>query len=195
MDRREVLKGLGLSLGYVIATPTVISILQSCKNETKVSWILKFFSENEGIVMRNLIDLILPATDNLPGANDVDVFQFIDAYVAEVLNKDQQDEYKKGMTAVIKAFGKSVNNINVGDYDALLAKFLKAGIDEVEQFTNNKDDILVYETLTDLRDMSIWSYKTSQKIGKEVLAYDPIPGELKGCISLEEATGGKAWSL
>jgi hypothetical protein len=43
--------------------------------------------------------------------------------------------------------------------------------------------------------MSIWAYKTSQKIGEEVLAYDPIPGKLQGCISLEEATGGKVWSL
>lgn len=43
--------------------------------------------------------------------------------------------------------------------------------------------------------MSIWTYKTSEKIGEKVLAYDLIPGKLQGCISLEEATGSKVWSL
>jgi len=27
------------------------------------------------------------------------------------------------------------------------------------------------------------------------LAYSPIPGQQKGCVDLEETTGGRAWSL
>jgi len=27
------------------------------------------------------------------------------------------------------------------------------------------------------------------------LAYAPIPGDYKGCVDLQETTGGKAWSL
>ncbi|RLD77819.1 MAG: gluconate 2-dehydrogenase subunit 3 family protein, partial [Bacteroidetes bacterium] len=50
-------------------------------------------------------------------------------------------------------------------------------------------------TLTNLRTMTIWAYKTSEKVGEEILAYDPIPGDFHGCISLEETTKGKAWSL
>ena len=41
----------------------------------------------------------------------------------------------------------------------------------------------------------IWAYKKSELIGENILAYDPVPGIQKGCISLDEATDGKAWSL
>jgi hypothetical protein len=27
------------------------------------------------------------------------------------------------------------------------------------------------------------------------LIYRPIPGEQKGCVDLEEATGGRAWTI
>jgi hypothetical protein len=43
--------------------------------------------------------------------------------------------------------------------------------------------------------MAVWGFKTSEEIGKKVMAYDPIPGGYVGCESLEELTGGKAWSL
>ena len=53
---------------------------------------------------------------------------------------------------------------------------------------------LVFETLKGLRGRAVWAYKTSEKIGEDVLAYDPVPAEQKGCIPLSE-TNGKAWSL
>ncbi len=195
MKRRDILKGLGLSLGYIVATPTVLSILQSCKNETKIEWIPHFFTESERVILRNLVNLILPKTNNLPGAVDVNVPQFIDTYFENVISVEQQDFYKKGMISIKKFLGKPVKKLTVEDYDVLLAEFLKASNEEVAQFTNNEEDALVYETLTGLRTLCIWAYKTSEKIGEEVLAYDPVPGKLQGCISLEEATRGKAWSL
>jgi len=56
-------------------------------------------------------------------------------------------------------------------------------------------EVANFALLTNLRSMAIWSYKTSQTVGEEILAYEPIPGRQEGCIDLEEATGGKAWSL
>ena len=200
MDRRKALKGLGLSLGFVIATPTVLSILQSCKTDSKeiATWIPEFFSEDEGTVVKNLVDLILPKTAELPGASDANVAQFIDLYNSKVSSKEEQESHKKGMAAVIKALGKPVKNLTIEDYDGLLAKFLKANKEEQEGFRNNEEEALVLETLIGLRGSAIWAYKTSEKVGEEVLAYDPVPGEQKGCISVEEATGewgGRAWSL
>ena len=200
MDRRKALKGLGLSLGYVVATPTILSMLQSCKKDTTAaaSWVPKFFSVDEGTVVRNLVDLILPKTADLPGASDVNVVEFIDLYTSKVSGKEEQDGYRKGLAAVIEALGKPVNKLTTEDYDGLLAKFLKANNEEQQAFRNNEKDGAVLETLMGLRGSAIWAYKTSELVGEEVLAYDPIPGEQKGCISVEEATGewgGRAWSL
>jgi len=197
MDRRKALKGLGLSLGFVVATPTVLSILQSCKTDAKdvTGWIPEFFSEDEGIVVKNLVDLILPKTADLPGASDVNVVQFIDLYTSKVSGKEEQEGYKKGLTAIINTLGKPVKDLTTEDYDGLLAKFLKTTKEEQEAIRNNDKEAPVLEALMGLRGSAIWAYRTSEKVGEEVLAYDPVPGEQKGCISLEEATGGRAWSL
>lgn len=192
MDRRKALKGLGLSLGYVIATPSVISILQSCKNDPQISWTPQFFSSNESFVLEKLIDLILPKTNDLPSALDVNIPQFIDAYVNEVSSKSEQEELKKGIATISESLSKSANN---EAFKSLLTKYLKADQKDKEAFFENEDDTLVLETLINLRTMTIWTYKTSEKAGEEILAYDPIPGDFLGCISLEETTKGKAWSL
>lgn len=192
MDRRKALKGLGLSLGYVIATPSVISILQSCKNDPQISWTPQFFSSNESFVLEKLIDLILPKTNDLPSALDVNIPQFIDAYVNEISSKAEQEELKKGIATISESLSKSPNN---EAFKSLLTKYLKADQKDKEAFFENEDDTLVLETLINLRTMTIWTYKTSEKAGEEILAYDPIPGDFLGCISLEETTKGKAWSL
>lgn len=198
MNRRSALKNIGLSLGYIAVAPSAISILQSCKNDKNKntsSWTPIFFSKNEGIVIENLVDLILPKTSKLPGASDVNVAKFLDLYAQKAYNKEQQEQSQKGIQAIIKSIGKDVNQITLEDYDKMLAKYLKADTKQIEAFMNNKEDKLLLNTLRGLRQNTIWAYKTSELIGTEYLAYDPIPTEQKGCISLEEATGGIAWSL
>lgn len=195
MKRREVLKGLGLSLGFVVATPSLISLLQSCNKTPTINWQPAFFDKDQIVVLTNLVDLILPKTTDSPGALDVKVPQFIDAYAKEVANPDAQKNYLEGLTAIIKELNKSVSNLKSPDYDALLAKYLKANSETQEAFKNNSSENLVFNTLTSLRSISIWAFKTSEEIGKNVLAYLPLPGAYKGCMSLQEASGGKAWSL
>lgn len=195
MKRREVLKGIGLSLGYAVATPSIISLLQSCKRADTLNWQPAFFSKNQMTVIINLVDLIIPKTTDLPGALDVKVPQFIDAYVNEVSKPKDQKEFKQGIDTIIKKLNKPVANLKTSDYDNLLAHYLKATKKQQEAFMKNKIDGTIYSILKSLRSFSIWAYKTSEFVGEKVLAYDPIPGELIGCMPLKEATGGKAWSL
>ncbi|TGV03511.1 gluconate 2-dehydrogenase subunit 3 family protein [Flavivirga rizhaonensis] len=201
MNRREVLKGLGLTLGYTIATPSIMSLLQSCNTEVKL-WIPKLLSVDEGIVLKNLIDIMLPKTEITPGALDVNVPEFIDLYVYEVYEDDMQYKFKKGISTIIKALNipeEGVSLLEHKDYDALLTKYLKVSKKQRLIYENENDkkneDATIFNALIDLRNTSVWVYKTSQQIGEHVLAYDPIPGTQIGCVSLEESTGGKAWSL
>ena len=85
------------------------------------------------------------------------------------------------------------SNLKIEDYDRFLVKYLRTTTNEKEVFTEN--DNIILGTLMSLRNMTVWAYKTTEEIGENVLAYDPIPGVQKGCVSLEEATGGKSWSL
>jgi hypothetical protein len=45
----------------------------------------------------------------------------------------------------------------------------------------------------DLKSAVLYAYFSSEEIGKNVLSYDPIPGEYRGCMPLSEV--GNTWSL
>lgn len=195
MNRRDALKNLGLSLGYVIATPTILSMLQSCTTEAE-KWKPLFFSDKQAYVLQNLVDLIIPKTKATPGALDVNVPQFIDLYTSKTASDEQKEIYKTGLDAIIDELGISneePTNLKTEDFDAILSKYLRSTRAQRLAYVEQKN--LVFATLMKIRDQTVFAYKSSKEIGKNVLVYDPIPGQQKGCISLEEATGGKAWSL
>lgn len=200
MNRRDALKGMGLSLGYIIATPTILSMLQSCSTKAE-KWVPLFHSDIQALVLEGLVDLILPKTKDTPGALDVNVPKFIDLYVAEALTEEDKETYKLGFEAVMDELGipnveldpEQPTKLKTEDLDAILSKYLR--ISKAQRLAYITEEHLVFMTLLTIRDQTVWAYKTSKEIGKNVLVYDPVPGEQKGCISVEEATGGKAWSL
>lgn len=200
MNRRDALKGMGLSLGYIIATPTILSMLQSCSTKAE-KWVPLFHSDIQALVLEGLVDLILPKTKDTPGALDVNVPKFIDLYVAEALTDEDNETYKLGFEAVMDELGipnvepdpEQPIKLKTEDLDAILSKYLR--ISKAQRLAYITEEHLVFMTLLTIRDQTVWAYKTSKEIGKNVLVYDPVPGEQKGCISVEEATGGKAWSL
>ncbi|MBT8395254.1 MAG: gluconate 2-dehydrogenase subunit 3 family protein, partial [Bacteroidia bacterium] len=195
--RREAIKNLGLSFGYALATPSVISLLQSCKTNVN-NWEPLFFSVDEGVVIRNLVDLMLPKTELTAGALEVNVPEFLDLYASKIYTKEQQDSYKEEIQAIIQELlisDDQVSKLSNVDYDNLLKKYLKADANTQKTFKNGKGENIVFSSLLKLRNTSVWAYKTSELIGESVLAYDPVPGRQQGCISVNEATGGKAWSL
>lgn len=216
MDRRIALKNMGLALGYTVATPTLISLMQSCKQETGPEWTPVFFSPEQGAVVMQLADLILPKTDT-PSATEVGVHTFLDRYMDEVSEIEDQTLMQNGlelfMEKAMSDSGKAVGDtLNAEDLEPVLAEALKKREKDVEAqiyetlMTYNEAmaqgqpaeldaDVSRFLFANQFRDAVIWSYKTSEYVGEEVLAYLPVPGEYIGCGDLDELTGGKAWSL
>ena len=215
MDRRRVLKNMGMSLGYMVATPTLLSIVQSCKSEPALTWTPEFLAQNEGSVLSKLVNLILPKTDT-PSATEVQVDIFIDRFAKDVMEKEQQDFFKMSMNKFIdKALADSgkekAEDLTAEDLEPVLASSLKYNKDqqtEMFESINNytkaitdggtaelDDEVSRFAFANNLRGMTIWGYKASEYVGEEVLAYLPVPGEYVPCGDLQELTGGKAWSL
>ena len=96
MDRRKALKNMGIAMGYTVATPTLISIMQSCKGEQVLEWTPDFFTKEQGSALTKLVDIIIPQTDT-PSASEVQVNLFIDRFLNEVIEKDEQDFMKMTM--------------------------------------------------------------------------------------------------
>ncbi|ASV32598.1 hypothetical protein CJ263_07195 [Maribacter cobaltidurans] len=215
MDRRKALKNMGLAMGYTIATPTLISIMQSCKGETVATWTPEFLTPAEGGVLTKLVDVILPKTET-PSASEVQVDIFIDKFANDVMKKEEQDFFRMAMgkftdKALMDSGKSDVEDLTVEDLEPVLAAALKnTKEDEAEMFESITsyteavaegkeatldDGTSRFAFANNLRGLTIWGYKTSEYVGEEVLAYLPVPGEYIACADTQELTEGKAWSL
>ncbi len=211
MNRREALKNIGISAGYIAATPTLLSILQSCTSEIKLSWIPELLSEDEAKVLDQIVDLIIPETD-IPGAKSLNVPMFIEKYINTVAKEEEGLMFKNAAGLVMNELGvseeKPVKKILIEEYDAFLTKYLRSSKEQQEAYwkemgeVENPEDLekvskeaVVFQYLSTVRDLSIWGFKASEEIGENVLAYLPVPGEQIGCESLEKLTQGRDWSL
>jgi len=207
MNRRNAIKNLTLSLGYAVATPTIMSVLSSC-TENVATWKPVFFSEEEQHLVSNLAAIILPSS-TIPGALDVNVPQFIDKMYKNIELKVNQNKFKKGASVFADRFkdmfGKKVLRGSENEIKKLFVSYFDLAEEEIQHVLkaqskeekyvneNDLDTYFMYKFLFSVRYYTLFGYYTSEKIGKEVLSYDPIPGVYKGCIPIEEI--GNAWSL
>lgn len=196
MKRREALKGMGLSLGYAIATPSLVNLLYSCKADSNL-WKPQFFSLDEGHLVKNIIDLILPKTNSSPGALEVNIPEFLDKFALNVFNDDEKENFRSGLSVIIESLMQSERkliHVKPEQYVALLNKYFRSSPEELEAFKKDEHQTIVLETLVQIRTTAVWAFKTNEQIGEKVLAYDPIPTDYF-CGDLDELTNGKAWSL
>jgi len=214
MERRAALKNMGMVFGYAVATPTVLSVLQSCKE--KLDWTPSFFTKDEGAIIHTLVDILLPKTDT-PSATEVNVHVFIDQFANEVFPEEQANLMKMAFAsftdAVLSDSGKdSLADLDADDLTPVFTTYLKkrpeeveeaheealeAYIEAIEQGESASLDSEVTRHLfaNELRNMTIFAYRGSEFIGEEVLAYLPVPGQYVPCGDVNELSEGKAWSL
>lgn len=215
IDRRKALKNMGISLGYIVAVPTLISLAQSCKQDATIPWTPEFFTPEEGSVLIKIVDIILPKTDT-PSASEVQVHRFVDRFINQILEKEQKELFKMSMGKFIDKAIKDSGNTKIADLKAenlepVLADALKVSKEEESRYLKSigayteairtgkpaslEDGVSRFAFADNLRKLTIMSYKTSEYIGENVLAYLPVPGEYIACGDLQELTGGKAWSI
>lgn len=197
MDRRSALKKTGLLAGATVAMPAMISLLQSCKNEPRLTWKPEFFTKEEAHTIGTLVEMILPRTDT-PGALDVKVDVFIDKVISRTYDQKGKQNMRYEITnfdnRCKEKFGTNFVSLDESKRDEVL---------EAEEKTSgkfnpkiwgttigNQEPIGFYRTM---KSMAIWAYFTSEEIGEKVLSYDPIPGKYEACKPLSEV--GNRWSL
>jgi hypothetical protein len=199
MKRRDALKRLGLATGAIVATPTLLGMLNSCSSPKEV-WTPLFLSVPEGKLLQGLTEVFLPQTPELPSAKALNVPEFIDRYIAEVYMEEDQKKFKVAIENTLiklKSFSeKEVEDIEKEDLKVFLDEHLKVkGEIDIEREKNpGFEGLTVSECLDSLKWLTINAYITTEKIGEEVLAYEPVPGAYY-CGDLNELTEGKRWSL
>ncbi|MCZ6829877.1 MAG: gluconate 2-dehydrogenase subunit 3 family protein [Gammaproteobacteria bacterium] len=158
--------------------------------------------------MTHLVDVILPASAT-PGALDVNVPQFIDKLYGNIFSTAEQQYFSAGATAFANRF-KQVFQQPASDgtrdqFAQLLGGYFNLstqGQDRIFEQQNNdlaeidpeeRDVYLIYKFLLAVRQNTLRGYFNSEKVGKEVLNYDPVPGRYDGCVPLADI--GNAWTL
>ena len=217
MERRSALKNMGMVFGYTVAAPTLLSIVQSCKEKAAyATWVPSYLEKDQGYAIAQIVDIILPKTDT-PSATEVNVHIFIDEFMKSALPDDQKQFLGLCMDSFFgsileKAGKEDLTDLDDEDIEPVLAKYLKKRSDEEEEAHNKiigdfmeatmkgeqaslDKDVASYTFANGLRDISTWAYKSSEYIGEEVLAYLPIPGEYVACADVDELTQGRDWSL
>ena len=211
MQRRTALKNIGLSFGALTLSSTVVSLFESCQTGA-AAWSPEFFSAEQAGFVSKVIDVMLPTTIT-PGANDLNLTQFMDGYMQYVASPEDRTFAQMALPIVSKltleAAGKTkADDITNEDIDVQLNRFLRA--DEATQEARGKaldvwaeakekgetnavpEKAAAHSMINSLRSLAVSAFKNSEVIGETVLAYAPVPGEQKGCVSIEEVTGGRA---
>lgn len=170
MNRRDLLKKGVYGLAGVTLSSTLISTLQSSSSIEKYSPL--YFSKTEFSLLSNIIDFLIPKTET-PGALDMKVPQFIDIIISETYNNESKNNFSNKLKLLIEDF--KSNNIELSDYYSIKSKF-------VNDF-NNKTHQEIYNQI---RDLTVWGFKTSKEIALNVLNYNPIPGYQLGCIDIDK---------
>ena len=170
MNRRDLLKKGVYGLAGVSLSSTLISTLQSCTSIEKYS--PHYFSKTEFSLLSNIVDFLIPKTET-PGALEMKVPQFIDIIISETYNKESKNNFSNKLKVLIEDF--KSNNIDLSDYNSVESKF-------VNDFNNKTHE----EIYNQIRDLTVWGFKTSKEIALNVLNYNPIPGYQLGCVDIDK---------
>jgi len=197
MNRREAIKKSALIGGSSVLGVSLISLLQSCQGENRLTWTPIFLNKDQAQLVTTLVDTILPKTDT-PGGLDVKVDMFIDTVIGKLFDEGGQKGIVEGMKnfseKCYSKFGKKFVELSGEEKKTILME---------EEKNSPKFNPGVWGTAVgeqepvgfyrSLKSLMLWGYFTSQKVGEEVLLYDPVPGEYIGCLPFKEV--GKNWSL
>ena len=195
LNRRDVLRNISWLAGGAVITP---ALLHSCNNEPELGWKPGFFSSDEARFLESYIDTLLPKTDT-PGGLEVGVHQFIDRVMAAT-NTDTEDllPMQMGMRNfdddAKNRFGKVFYELEADQRGQLFSDAEKAPRYQPAVWGTAVGEQPPVGFYRSLKSMVLWGYLSSERIGREVLVYDPVPGEYDGDMPLSE-TGGRSWSL
>ena len=200
MKRRDAIKQTAIILGGTISAGSIMGVMSGCKAEPTLDWKPSFLSSDQAALVAEIAETILPATST-PGAKDVGVPQFIDNMLNEYSREKDKQGFLNGLEVLEKtchnAHGKSFMDFDETGRKGVLTAFMNKA--KEERTAQGDTSALSWEEkpakpFFDLmKELTCLGYFTSEKIGTEVLRYDPVPGDYNGCIPL--GPDERSWSI
>ena len=178
-------------MGYSLTASAMLSAIQGCQSEPSQpqatvtpgpeEWKPAFLNQEQLNLVAELGETIIPETDS-PGAKTAGVHRYIDDELQFMYSTEDQFQFLKGLEDIEalakREFGNSFEESALEQRIQILA--------EIEQEKGN-------DFFRQLKVMVCGGYFTSEIVCKEVLKYDPIPGQYEGCIDIDRST--PVWSI
>lgn len=185
--RREALRRAAWIMGGVISAPTIAGIINGCTPKPELTWVPKFFTEDQARLVMEVSETILPETST-PGAKSLGVPGFIEEMVSLIYNEEKKAAFMAGL----EAFAKDCESQMGNDFVSLSAEkkkeFCQAKDAEMKAAKDRNGFFWMIKELT------IVGYYTTEYGSTQALQYIAIPAQQQGCIPKNEAGNGKAWA-
>ena len=199
MNRRELIQRVAWLMGGAISAPAVLGMLNGCSPKPGAKWHPAFLSNDEGAIVEEVADLILPRTDT-PGARDVGVPAFIDAILKDAYPADDQSRFISGLkdfdSEAQRAHGKPFLALPQAQRLAYLQQVHDAAA--AAEKTQADNDVPTEERkrpfVLMMKELTLLGFFTSQIGATQVLQYEAVPGGFQACIPLAQAGNGKQWA-
>lgn len=173
MKRREVIQSMGLISTHVLFPSILLGFISGCKNPSKAKEIYSpvFFSQEEFEIIREVIDVILPATKT-KSASQVNTHHFLDEVFDKCMTQEQQELIREGLSRLIPRFS------STGNKRDLLA--------EIDRKAYDNDEYSAYFKI--IKQYTLVGFFTSLEGMTKASNYVEFPGDYQGEILCDEDT-------
>lgn len=186
MERREAIRRTAWIMGGIVSAPSIMGILNGCTAKPTIDWKPSFFTEDQGILISRVADIIIPKTDT-PGAVEAGVPPFIDRMYADVYSEEDQKKFLDGMQAFDDDAKNEYGDAFIDLSDEKQAAYVNACHEKAMAASNGE-----WPFIMKMKELTFLGFFTSKPGATEVLQYEAVPGDYKGCLSLKEV--GKTWA-
>jgi len=171
MNRRTVIQSLGVAATHVLFPSILMRFASSCQDPAREGYAPAFFSPEEFDAIRQMVDVILPATKS-KSASEVNTHQFLDEVFGQCMPAEQQAQIKAGLAKLVPRFLAAANK------EELLR--------EIDQKAYQGDEASAY--FKAIKQYALIGFFTSQEGMTKASNYVKFPGDYKGEIGVDEHT-------
>jgi len=185
MNRRELLKMITAATGYaMIGSPL---LLTACATDLSPD---HAFSDQDISLLAEIAETIVPRT-NTPGAKDAEVAPFMSKIVNNCYSDADQIAFHNGLRSLqalcLQRYSTGFEVLAETDHTQLLTEL------DVEARNFQRPEGASAHYFTMIKQLTLFSYFTSEIVQTRVLRHVPIPGRFDGCFPYEP--GETAWAI
>ena len=177
ITRRTLIKQLMLGAGAAALLPSCVFD----KKEKAVDGTAFLLSKDQNQLLADIAETIIPKTST-PGAKELKVEEFINVMVTDCFDKETQDKFSKGLTAI--------NDLSEKRFDKLFTEITQEQRNQLfSDIATKQQDISadLTEFFPLVKGLTIRGYMASEYIMTEVNPWPLVPGPSKGCVEVKAA--------